>query len=121
MARTNIIGLGGREPGPWMLLKSQFRPDFTGRKVRRIQFVRAGTRRQEPYMHRPFADLNERADLISLEEARNTPPIVYHSIGGLLERPQGFQFTLLPLSIANARDDVKYRMESFEWKEHNYF
>lgn len=121
MSQTTVVGLNGREPGPWMLKRRAYKPDFTGRQVRRIQFINAGSRRRDPYAHQPFANLARRADLISLEEAQNTPPIKYHSIGGLLERPRGFDFTLLPLSIANARNDIKYRMESFEWREHNYF
>ena len=55
--------------------------------------------------------------LISLDEARSMPHIRYHSIVGLGARPEGYGFSLIPLSIAAGRDDIRRREESFETVE----
>ena len=71
-----------------------------------------------------FASLHNRPGLISLAEAQRTPAIVYHSISALPEpepEPEfpahDFQMKLVPLAVAAARRDIKYRREGFEMME----
>ena len=94
------------------------RPDLTGRHVVRHNFVAPPPERRAPFAHKPFAPLQKRADLISLAEAQNTPHIVYHSVPAVQGRPEGYAFSLVPLSIAAARDDIRLREEGFEIEEH---
>lgn len=99
-------------------LPPRVRPDLTGRRVLRIDFVTPPPPRATPYEHIPFSRLTKRADLISLEEARCTPHLIYHSVNTLGDRPEGYAFSLVPLSIAAARDHVRRREEGFEMAEH---
>ena len=92
------------------------RPDMTGRVVNRKQFIAPRPERVASYTHVPFSNLSERADLISLEEAQNMPHLKYHSVSALGDRPEGYDFTLVPLSIASTRDDIKHRKEGFEMR-----
>lgn len=71
-----------------------------------------------------FASLHNRPGLISLAEAQRTPAIVYHSVSALPEpepEPEfpahDFQMKLVPLAVAAARRDIKYRREGFEMME----
>ncbi|PSR75151.1 hypothetical protein PHLCEN_2v8590 [Hermanssonia centrifuga] len=71
-----------------------------------------------------FAPISTRPGLISLAEAQRNPEIVYHSIKGLDPRPVVIEpfgatafLTLLPLSVAAGRKDIKHRREGFEMKE----
>ena len=92
------------------------RPNMTGRRVNRIRFVTPLPERRAPFTHVPFAPLGQRADLISLEEAQKTAHIVYHSIAAI-DRPEGYAFSLVPLSIAAQREDIVRREEGFEMQE----
>ena len=71
-----------------------------------------------------FTSLLDRPDLISLAEAQRTPSIVYRSVDSLPEpaaEPEfpahSYQMKLIPLAVAAARKDIKYRREGFEMME----
>ncbi|EKM55841.1 uncharacterized protein PHACADRAFT_96246 [Phanerochaete carnosa HHB-10118-sp] len=74
----------------------------------------------------PFVSLHRRPGLISLAEAQRTPEIVYHSVSSIpeptpepeLEFPaHSYQIKLVPLAVAAACRDIKYRREGFEMME----
>lgn len=74
----------------------------------------------------PFVSLHRRPGLISLAKAQRTPEIVYHSVSSIPEptpepEPElpahNYQMKLVPLAVAAARRDIKYRREGFEMME----
>ena len=78
------------------------------------------------YLAIPFVSLHRRPGLIFLAEAQRTPEIVYHSVSSLVDPtpepepefpPHNYQMTLIPLAVAAARKDIKYRREGFEMME----
>lgn len=83
-----------------------------------------------------FLNSHRRPSTISLEEARARPEIVYHSVKHLDQYPTcappraapaagsytvrriyGSNITLIPLAVAQARDDIKYRIEGDEMRK----
>lgn len=75
-----------------------------------------------------FTALGHLPELISLDAARRSPELVYHSVAHLPEAeplpalPEFFiegpvQMKLIPLEIARQRTEIKYRREGFEMQE----
>ena len=89
-----------------------------------------------PPKHVPFSSLNEQRGLVSLDAARQDSTIVYRSFEMMhpsprpRRRPQPLKrqqrqkvpfktaHRLIPLSVAQRRESIKYRKEGFEMEEH---
>ena len=74
---------------------------------------------------RPFSAFQEIDGQVTLKDARRNPKIVYRTVEHVSKVPQVVRaptrrpccaLTLLPLHVAAARPDIKYRPEGFEMK-----
>ncbi|KAI0702322.1 hypothetical protein BC835DRAFT_1411146 [Cytidiella melzeri] len=90
------------------------------------------------YTHVPFVSLHRQPGLVSLDAARSNPEIKYRSVNLMFPSPPSpvtssvrslspsvapvpalkSSIPLVPLSVAQAQADIKYRREGFEMQEH---
>lgn len=70
--------------------------------------------------------LHDGPERITIRDARRVPKVVYRSVAHVGRVPEvivaptrtpSYAMTLVPLAVAAARPDIKYRREGFEMKE----
>jgi hypothetical protein len=79
----------------------------------------------------PFVSLHRQPGLVSLDAARSDPSIRYRSVDLMCPAPYPqapparpvstvlkSSVPLIPLAVAQAKEEIKYRREGFEMQEH---